>query len=1204
NESTSTASSPPKNTETPPQTTTQSESAPTAADLSTPTAQAKSAPTAVDLATPGFLITSENRVVLKAGTFMPMPAPREGMATDEIGGVVVDEDGKMVANAEVHVRLYRRAAGEKNPDSVKSDAQGRWTMKGIPQGRQVSGEINEPMTGKEFKVTASHPDYLSLDLYHHTPSPGPKTADFRNGTAVLIMETGLVMKGRVTDKAGKPVAKAKIRRGFQERNVDDPTTMTDAEGNYELKHARAGDFRMRIEAKDCAVWMGRVEFHESGMQNFTLDPARTLTVRVLDDKGQPIPKAYAVYQGATKEDHGGGSIAWGTVDAEGKYSWAWTPPRNVTVNISHEAYQDKKVAVKESETEVTVTLQPRHRLTLKMVDATTGKAVPDCKVERGQTFVRGGLRGEVETAWPPNPPRKADAQGLLEDTLREKGELVAYRITSPGYTPLISRVMSEADSNTTQELKLQPTKELVVQLQQPDGSPAPGAHVYALLRTTGFVMQSLKDHVPVYDPANSRPLEASLEADAQGACTLPAFSDDTVIIVVHGSGFASAYWKDLPRGTGWKLEPWARAEGMVREAGKPVAGVEYEYQGSMPLPGQHWVSISLKGTSDAQGKIVMPRVFPAAQAHFAEVIRPTAADIGKARDRGSFSQRVQDYEMKVTRSGETTHFDLTPRGDKSWMVLGRFVTESGPIPENRMPRGFLMDKELTANASRSTFNMANLNRDGTFEIGPLTPGEYRLQLWDQDKPNFTLKSPLLVLPEVPHGATTEQRRRDIGDVVLLDNSSKDNLLQVPEGRVRFRVTVTDTDGKPLPGASIKPVAYRVKENSGTAMDAKNAAPDFSDDPVRTDASGVAEIECGAKTKDGNTLTELQLYVVCDGHVGNYAFFARANVKSAVPLRRAGTVIAKITREGKPVDSDRVHITSSKASTDADEGFIREADGTQVNRCLREGPLLVQAAWKSNDGRLLYSKTVPVTVALDKPATCHLELEPGQHLKGRLDAQVPRPVKNARIGVCVLNVLGDVSSPRISWNDWQDVREDGTFDFPSLPPGQIHVGVLAEGWMHTYEPDAWSIVHPLPLTAPLPDEVVIPMARTYSCEVLVLGKDGQPLPGVNVSASPSLNWDGRGNGFLDIHGPRLDQVLDKPVKAASGWDLFLKRWRTYDAVTDAEGRVTISGLPSGVQNFYALTKPWKPGEGFTPMTHGQSDAIGVGKMGKVILRVQK
>nr|WP_211325629.1 carboxypeptidase regulatory-like domain-containing protein [Roseimicrobium gellanilyticum] len=1145
-----------------------------------------------NLATPGFFIAEENKVVLKAGNTFPVPEPRKDMAKDEIGGVVVDEDGKLVAGAKVYARILRRPSGLKNPEAVTSDAEGRWRMKGIPAGMEVSGASGVRGTGPEIKVTVSHPDYVSLDLYYRIPSPGPHIADFRQGKAVLIMEKGLVMKGRVTDTNGKPVANAKVRRGFQERNVDDPTTMTNAEGYYELKHARTGDCRMRIEAKDCAVWMKRVNIEQSGTWDFKLDPAKKLTVRVVDGKGQPIPEAYVVYQGTTHEDHGGGSIAWGTVNDEGKYTWAWTPPRDVTASISHESYQDKKVPVKEQETEVTVTLQARHQITLRILDASTGQLIPNCTVERGQAFPRRRDDMEMQTAWPPNPPLKADAHGMLEDTLREEGELVLYRISAEGYTPFITRVLSAKDHKVVEEVKLRPVKSLAVQILQPDGRPAAGAFVYALLRTRGFVIEDLSVRVhPNLTSSTDAPLEASVEADPNGVCALPSCTDDTSLLVVHESGFATALWTEAPRGTGWKLEPWARAEGTVRDDGKPVAGVEYEYQGSMALPGQHYVSVRFRGKSDAQGQIVMPRVFPAKQAHFAEII---------ARS----NDRVGDYEMKVTRAGETTHFDLTPKGEKSWTVVGRFVTESGPMRDGRTPRSFLVDKERTAAPSASTFKMANVRSDGTFELGPLTSGEYRIQLWDKDKPNFTVKSPLLNLPEVPRGATLAQRRRDIGDVVLVDHASATTKLQTPEGRARFRVTVTDAEGKPLQGASIRPVAYRVKENSGTRMMMKNAVPDLPEEAVLTDASGVAEIACAAKAKDGATLTELQLFVLCEGHVGNYAFFSRANVNSTTSLLKAGTVIAKITRQGKPVESDRVYITSSKESTDADKGFTHEGAGTYKNTSVRAGPLLVQALWKSDEGSLLYSKPMELQVALDKPAACTLELEPGQRLKGRLDSQLPRPVKNARISVCVVNHLKQNENALVSMQDWQEVREDGTFEFTSLPPGQIRVVVLAEGWMHSYESDSWSIVRPLALTMPVPDEVIIPMTRTASCEVTVLGKDGQPLPNVMVTASPALNWDSRANGLLDIHGPRLEQVLSSPLKAIPDWEAYLKTWRSYGVVTDAAGRATITNLPSGSQHLSVISRARKFGDDFNALAEGQSDEIKVGHTGKVILRVQK
>lgn len=887
-------------------------------------------------------------------------------------------------------------------------------------------------------------------------------------------------------------------------------------------------------------------------------------------------------------------------DRRGTSTWTSTPPRDVAASVSHESSQDQKVPVKEDETEVTVTPQPRRQITIKLriVDATTGKLVPNCTVERGQAFPRTRDDEEMRTAWPPNPSLKADAHGMLEDTLNEENELVVYRITAEGYTPFITRVLDSKNGKAIEEMKLRPVKSLAVQIMQPDGRPAAGAFVYALLRAKGFSIEDLSTRVTINNVSSTDPLEASVEADEHGVCALPPSSDDTMLLVVHESGFATALWSDMPRGTPWKLGPWARAEATVQEDGKPVAGVEYEYQGSMALPGQHYVNVRFTGTSDAQGKIVMPRVFPAMQAHFAELIPAS-------NSRSSYSPFMGEYEFKVTRAGETTHFDLTPLVAKSWTVTGRFVTESGPFINRRLPNSFALIKErTTTSGSHSSFNTANVRSDGTFEAGPLAPGEYRILLWDKDEVHFTVKSPLLTLPEVPRGATLQERRRDIGDVVLMDHASADTKLQTPEGRTRFRITVTDTEGKPLQGVSIKPVAFRVKEDTGTSLNLKQAVPDLSREPVLTDARGIAGMECAAKTTDGATLTALQLAVLRDGYLGSYALFARANVNTSLPLLKAGTVMAKVMWKGKPVDSDRMCITSSKEIADADNGFIREADRTYVNRSLREGPLLVQAMWKSDEGSLLFSKPVEVMVANGKPVDCTLDLEPGLRLKGRLDSQVPRPVKNARIGVCAMNHVKKNENALISIGDWQEVREDGTFEFASLPPGQLRVVVLAEGWMHTYEPDSWNIVRPLNLIMPVPDEVIIPMTRTATCEVLVLGRDGQPLPGVMVTAWPNLNWDGKSNGLLSIDGPRLGERLSAPLKPRADWEPFKDMWRFYGVTTNSEGRALLANLPAGSQRLQVFSKAFKFGEDVNTLVEGRSDELTPGTTGKVVLRVQK
>jgi hypothetical protein len=878
------------------------------------------------------------------------------------------------------------------------------------------------------------------------------------------------------------------------------------------------------------------------------------------------------------------------------------------VRVSHDSYQDAEVRAKPQDTEVIVTLTPRQMIELRIVDAVTGKPVPGCQVLRGEAF-RDKDNSRERTAWPGNPARAADAQGVYQEGISDPKELVVYRITAAGYTPLVTRALSPANAVLTETIKLQRAMPLLVRIVQQDGQPAQKANVYAILRANGLVLESVTERRPAEHYEN--PLEASLSADKDGRCALPSLQDDTVILVVHESGFAYAYWRDVPRGTDWKLGPWARAEATVADGGKPVAGASYTYQGGMVLPGQRWVSMVLKVTSDAQGKIVLPQVFPAMQAHFAENIPVPVDKTGQGRTGriSSVGERMQEYEMKTTRAGETTRFDLRPAAGRTWTVTGRFVMENAADKKEPFPKGFILTKEHANQGSTTGINIAAVNSDGTFEAGPLTAGAYQLGLWDDDKTHFSLKQPALTLPEPPVGATQEQRRRDIGDVVLISLNSPTAKLGAPKGRARFRVMVQDEKGQPVAGARISVAAFRSKEESGVTFALPDTFPDLAGKQVTADASGVAEIECSATSKQGRTLTELQLIVMGDGVVGNFAAFAKANVISTFILKRAGTIVAQIMWQGKTVEGEGVHLLTSKAGSDADAGFTRQADGTYVNRSLRLGPVLVQAAWKTPDGSLVFSDAMPVTVTDGSIVNCTLNLKPGQRLQGRLDAKVPRPVKDARIGACVLHVVqgqnGKISESgaRIVWLDRTEVREDGSFEFASLPPGPVHVVVLGDGWISTHRQDAWGIVRPLPLTMPLTGEVVIPMEHTATCEVVVQSSKGEPIQGASVFVSPNLNWDGTGNGLLDLYLPTLQETLSKSLNSKERPSPY-QTWRSHHAVTDATGKATLTNLPGGQHYVQVYPKAWKAGSVTQPIAQENSDNIELGKTGRLLIRVKE
>jgi hypothetical protein len=227
--------------------------------------------------------------------------------------------------------------------------------------------------------------------------------------------------------------------------------------------------------------------------------------------------------------------------------------------------------------------------------------------------------------------------------------------------------------------------------------------------------------------------------------------------------------------------------------------------------------------------------------------------------------------------------------------------------------------------------------------------------------------------------------------------------------------------------------------------------------------------------------------------------------------------------------------------------------------IRPGETFVQAAFKTPKGALLFSPVTSVRADIGKSAEVSLELRPGILLAGRVDDAVPRPIRNARIGVYVAP-LPDDEHGDLLWSDAQPLREDGTFEFASLPAGRMRVLVLADGWMSKLEssgimvPRPWSLSH----VTDSRTDVIVPMVPASSCEVTVLDKDGQPVAGAQVMAWPNISKTAFGNWILDIYEPSL---ADSFATQTAPWK-EIPYWRTYKGTTDANGKALITQLPPG------------------------------------------
>lgn len=217
----------------------------------------------------GFLIVQARSI--RPPTPQPVTIRLEPEAV--LRGRVVDEGGGPVAGARIDLRWQAylpeepdRPVGEPILRDTRSEADGRFELKGIPAGR-----VNVGAGAAGFAAL----EPIEVDL------PRPAEA----GELRLVLERGAVLQGRVTTAAGEPVPAVGVGAGGANAYTND-------DGLYWLEGAQTG----RGEVLFLHPSYGRLAKPfdiQPGVNvlDVAFDPGIEVSGRVVDDAGKPVSGA-------------------------------------------------------------------------------------------------------------------------------------------------------------------------------------------------------------------------------------------------------------------------------------------------------------------------------------------------------------------------------------------------------------------------------------------------------------------------------------------------------------------------------------------------------------------------------------------------------------------------------------------------------------------------------------------------------------------------------------------------------------------------------------------------------------------------------------------------------------------------------------------------------------------------------------------------
>lgn len=401
-------------------------------------------------------------------------------------------------------------------------------------------------------------------------------------------------------------------------------------------------------------------------------------------------------------------------------------------------------------------------------------------------------------------------------------------------------------------------------------------------------------------------------------------------------------------------------------------------------------------------------------------------------------------------------------------------------------------------------------------------------------------------------------------------------------KVEFKkvlVVVQDEESKPIEGATVLPDGFRVKGIHGADAYSWNKKLFGPPEKAITDHDGKAYVKYPVEgIPEEKEFTGKLIFSVSHPEFTTVRpqDYSVDSPEQPIQLTRGIhlEVLGYFGPNHQPVSDLIPNLSEEGISSD---DWQKIGNGTLVFQKLSPGGHLLQLMGRLPSGEIVYSDTLAFTADKGKPCHLALEMKPGIRLEGRLDDNVPRPVKNGRVMIDVrppeypaLNVIEDYYgadqkyggyTARQFWHSYRPINEDGTFAFESIPPGTADVVVLGDGFASKTtgqlqnrvngvlaKGPVTAIPQAFPLEAPI-TKIMVTTEPTTTLEFTATTKSGKPIEGVFVGMYPSVfrMWGMFGWTKNSSEEPyREIPHLPDPI---------------FSGKTDKDGRLVIQNLPA-------------------------------------------
>lgn len=543
-------------------------------------------------------------------------------------------------------------------------------------------------------------------------------------------ETETSITGRVVDELGVPIPNAEVRVGhYAENNV---AATAGEDGRFSLAVRDSKTKVILVSAPGKAIELANLsERPGAGDRTVVLNPSRTLKIRIMDEKGQPIPGV----QVSGDEWRGTALLVHFTTDKDGCVEWHEAPVGGVEYFISKPGYCQLLNLKLEATGNVQEVMLPR---VLKIAGRVSdvGTSHPVEKFE-----VMPVLQFEENVVTTDRSRMKECCDGVFSFEFDRPDVSYALRIEADGYRTQMTPFVRVGERTHELDVEMQQAASCAGVVLTYEGTPATNADVFLATPTMPVELSGRTGR------GNNN---LATKTNENGVYRFPAQFDSYRIVVVADEGFADMVCHADEQPGPMRLQPWSRVGGAVTQAGQPMPGQTVTLKPiRLDDPGVPRVNNLLLTKTKEDGAYSFAYVPPGKHSLQSVVSIWQASELTSSEAVPLEINPGQDHQVQLGGNGTDIVGRVRPVGESEVNLsfsLNYLLHKSAGIapPDelasmgfnwttgwndtwNRTPEGVVYQKCLH-------HWMVKLARDGSFRICGVPAGEYELSFQLYERP--------------------------------------------------------------------------------------------------------------------------------------------------------------------------------------------------------------------------------------------------------------------------------------------------------------------------------------------------------------------------------------------------------------------------------------------------------------------------------------